>query len=277
MAVYTPAERDYVGRLIQQFTGGLVPASVGKAWLSVENGDSNNPFGVTGRTASGAQYLIHYPTLADGIRAAAQLLLTAPIYATTRHRLEAANGNPVLAGQAIVESPWNPPYYATHLVAALKKAGLWSGETVSSTTPGSGSTPSSSGSTPAHLASTGGSTDKAWTVADVFKAALGVDDSHKVTAADADAALAWYQARLAAGPSGQTPDFIAGLGSLFHAYVGRTVGSLTQKIQNPSTTGPSAGDLFGPLFGWVPGTIVNGSILVAILALGYVGIRRVAG
>lgn len=261
MAVYDQAAQDYVGRLIQQFTGGLVPSSVGVVWLSVENGDNNNPFGVTGRTASGGQYLIQYPTLADGVRAAAQLLLTSPTYASTRRALEAARGNPAAAGQAIVESPWNRPYYATKLVPKLLAAGLWPG----------GTSTSSSG-----MASTGSGTLAEW---------LGKKPSEPFTKGDL--------ARLVDGYHSVGFGAIVELKlvPLLRVYVGHPISSLPTSIkidsQHPavsvvprsaqSEVTDAVGGLFGDLFGWVPSFAVNGAILVTILVLGYVGIRRVAG
>jgi hypothetical protein len=54
----------------------------------------------------------------------------------------------------------------------------------------------------------------------------------------------------------------------------RTLGSIDVDL---STGNGPLSDVFGSLFGWVPGTLANVAVLVTVLGLGYLGVRKLLG
>jgi len=80
----------------------------------MESGVGNNPYGV-----EVGGHLASYPTMAAGIQAAANLLLTATQYSSIRSALR--GGDPNAIASAITASPWNTSnsaYYAAQFTQA---------------------------------------------------------------------------------------------------------------------------------------------------------------
>lgn len=108
---YTKAQLAAIGKELATASGGLIPAPVGAAWASAEQGINNNVFGL-GASHAGVP---GYASTSAAVQATWHQMTSSGVYAATISRLQAAGGNVGKAALAIAESPW-------HLGAAGVKA-----------------------------------------------------------------------------------------------------------------------------------------------------------
>jgi hypothetical protein len=111
MSTYTQAQIAAIGKELASASGGLIPAPVGAAWASAEQGINNNVFGL-GASHAGVPA---YASTTAAVQATWRQMTSSGVYAATISRLQAAGGNVGKAALAIAESPW-------HLGAAGVKA-----------------------------------------------------------------------------------------------------------------------------------------------------------
>lgn len=273
--------RAELAQLYANVTGLDYRVALGQ--LTAENskaGKGTNPLGVRCGNSKGSgletgcyRGFAVYENASDGIRGAAWLLLNGSRYGKVRQAI--AGGTPADQRLAIIGSGWAAGGYNGG--AGFSSAGISSAPATVGPPPITSRQPSN------RLVSTEGtqtaaSGGKVWTMAELFRAALGVTDDHVVTAADTAAVADWYDRALRVGPQGAPPaDFIPNLRRLLKLYIGQRVGSLTQKIGNPGTESPGPSDLVQPVVGWVYDLVANAAILLTILILGYLGVRRIIG
>jgi hypothetical protein len=236
-------------------------------WLRAEGSiHPTNPLGILCGNSLGSGLEVgcegrfaRYASVGAGLQAAAWLVVHGSRYGGIRDAI--ASGTPAQQRAAIVASPWAGGGYRKG--AGFSSAGI-SGAAGPTGTP----TSAPPASAPSTLAD--------W---------LGKKPSDPFTEDDL--------ARLVEGYHSVGLESIIELRvvPILRGYLGRPLSSLPTSIkidsQHPaisliprtaqSAVTDAVGDLFGDLFAWVPGFVVNGAILVAILGLGYVGIRRVAG
>lgn len=308
MTTYSPALASEVGSLMSQLVPGL-SKNLATAWATLESGVNNNPYGMTSPTATptgGASYttpiknsdgsttyLNGYRTLAAGVQAAANNLLTNPVYSSIRAALRTSDPNAVAS--ALVASEWNTPnsaYYANGFTAAgfhidLSSVPVAVGSSnpgtskpsdatfTSYTTPGSSSSSgSSAGAVAGSLTDwfTQGSPTTSLTSA-MVQAILGdvpVDNPNRsqiqatlTSAIGTPINQIGFNASWFNSPTG-------GLKPLTYLFppLGQAIDTATQAL------GSVGSGLFGSLFAWVPQAGVSLGILAVVVVLGFMGVQR---
>jgi hypothetical protein len=238
-------------------------------WIKAEGSiHPTNPLGILCGNSLGSGLEIgcegrfaRYASVGAGLQAAAWLLIHGSRYGGIRDAI--ASGSPADQRAAIVASPWAGGGYRKG--KGFSSAGI-SGAADPVGTPGSAppaTAPPSASSSPTTLAALlGMDPSTAITPAnyrDIQRRIHELETSGTFTHEQAQNLIVLVAGKaVAAGHGGGAPF---------------TLGSI---VVDP-TTGGQPFDPFGALFGWVPGFAVNAAVLLTILALGYIGIRRVAG
>ncbi len=260
-------DRSDLARELAALTG--LDVAVALNWLNAEGSiHPTNPLGILCGNSLGSGLEIgcegrfaRYRSVGDGLRAAAWLLAHGSHYGGVREAIE--SGTPVEQRTAIVTSGWAGGGYRKG--AGFSTVGI-SGIAGPTGTP-TGILASSPGSGAAGTTTT---LDKllglpastpidAGTIKSIDQRVKDLETKGTISHAVAQGLLQQIGAYGVGAAHGMRSTLLGEV----------TVDLLTGYVPQP--------DVFGALFGWVPGTLVNGAVLVLILGLGYVGIRRVAG
>ncbi len=258
-------DRSDLARELAALTG--LDVAVALNWLNAEGSiHPTNPLGILCGNSLGSGLEIgcegrfaRYRSVGDGLRAAAWLLTHGSHYGQVREAI--ASGTPAEQRTAIITSGWAGGGY--------RRGAGFSTVGISGAAGPTGAPPTA---TPAS-APAGGTT----TTLDKL---LGLPASTPIDARTIKSIDQRVKDLEAKGTI--THEVAQGLLQQIGAYGVGTAHGMQSTLLGEVTVDISTGyvpkpDLFGAVFGWVPGTLVNGAVLVAILVLGYVGIRRVAG
>ncbi len=232
-------------------------------WLRAEGSvHPTNPLGILCGNSLGSGLEIdcegrfaRYRSTSDGLRATAWLLAHGSRYGGIRDAI--ASGTPVEQRAALVASPWAGGHYRNG--AGFSLTGI-SGAAGPTGTPAAGP-PGTDTRTLADFpfSALPPSTPFSEKLLRMLSGDIPVDNPDRAQL------IATYRSYLGR-PINEVP------------YLTNTFASLAGGLKDfPGAIGEAAGAVFGDLFAWVPGFVVNGAVLVTILVLGYVGIRRVAG
>jgi len=276
MSTYTQAQIAQIGKLLESASGGLVPAPVGSAWATAEEGINNNVFGL-GASTKGVPA---YPSLNAAVQATWNQLTSSGVYAATISRLQAAGGNVGKAALAIAESPW-------HLGAAGVKAAGGVDPYYARVFTQAGIPVSTSGGLPPASVRSGGSQGTV-TAAPAAAPFIDIPDGHVLTIADAFHIVDLYSKGGVFDGAGGTIGRMQTLTTLEAAAMAHKVwgpelraslqGQFGAAAAAAGTAVPDAiGGIVGGIVTGVAPAVVSLAVLVALLWVGKVGLEKTLG